>query len=249
MKKNVYLQPNQFTRTMKECTTCTNENCLIKRNIHIPKIDKYIDEKHSVKCKKTQQFILEGAPAHGLFFVKKGKVKVVKTGIYGREQIVRFAHNGEIIGHRGFGQKKKYPVGAVAIEDSILCNFTNDVLAEMLTDIPELTYELMLFYAEELNRSETKVRKFAQMSVREKVIDAFLYIYRKFNQDEEGFFNIQLPRKDYADFAGTTEEQVIRIISSLKKENLLKSKGKKLGITNLELLKNEISEHNFFLDS
>ena len=98
----------------------------------------------------------------------------------------------------------------------------------MLHEIPNLTFDLMLFYAEELNRSETKVRKFAQMTVREKVIDSFLYINRKFGQTDEGFFNIQLPRKDFADFAGTTEEQVIRIISSLKKENLLITKGKKI---------------------
>jgi len=87
------------------------------------------------------------------------------------------------------------------------------------------------------------------MTVREKVIDSFLYIYRKFGQNEDDFFNIQLPRKDFADFAGTTEEQVIRIISSLKKEKLLQTKGKQIGITNINLLKKEISEHNFFLDS
>lgn len=212
-------------------------------------MEKFLSERHTVKCKKSQQFILEGAPVHGLFFVKKGQVKVVKTGIYGREQILRFAHDGEIIGHRGFGTRKQYPIGALAINETILCNFTNDVLQKMLHEVPDLTFDLMLFYSEELNRSETKVRKFAQMTVREKVIDAFLYIHRKFGQTDEGYFNIQLPRKDYADFAGTTEEQVIRTISSLKKENLLRSKGKKLGIVDVKLLKKEISEHNYFLDS
>jgi CRP-like cAMP-binding protein len=234
---------------MSDCITCENLDCLIKKNINNPNIEKYLDKKHNIKCKKSQQFIMEGAPAHGLFFVRKGRVKVVKTGIYGREQIVRFAHDGEIIGHRGFGPGKRYPIGALAIEDTLLCNFTNDVLTKMLHEIPELTFDLMLFYSEELNKSETKVRKFAQMTVREKVIDSFLYINRKFGQTEDGYFKIQLPRKDFADFAGTTEEQVIRIISSLKKENLLTSKGKKLGILNLDLLKKEISEHNYFLDS
>jgi CRP-like cAMP-binding protein len=209
-----------------------------------------LQKKHTIKCKKAQQFIIEGAPAHGLFFVKKGQVKVVKTGIYGREQIVRFAQDGaKIIGYRGFGNGKNYPIGALAIKESFLCNFTNQVMMNMLREIPELTFDMMLFYSEELNRSETKVRKFAQMTVREKVIDSFLYINRKFGQSEEGFFNIQLPRKDFADFAGTTEEQVIRIISSLKKENMLKSKGKKIGIIDVTLLKKEILEHNFFLDS
>lgn len=232
---------------MAECITCENTNCLIKMNIKKPNIEKYLHEKHTIKCKKSQQFIMEGAPAHGLFFVKKGNVKVVKTGIYGREQIVRFARDGEIIGHRGFGIGKQYPIGALAINETILCNFTTDVMTNMLHDVPELTFDLMMLYSEELNRSETKVKKFAQMTVREKVIDAILYIYRKFGQTDE-YLGIQLPRKDYADFAGTTEEQVIRIISGLKKEKLLKTKGKKIGITNLDLLKKEISEHNYFLD-
>lgn len=234
---------------MSDCISCENTHCLIKRNLKNPAIEKYLDEKHTIKCKKSQQFIMEGAPAHGLFFVKKGQVKVVKTGIYGREQIVRFAHDGEIIGHRGFGQGKQYPIGALAIKETLLCNFTNETLSNMLHEIPGLTFDLMLFYAEELNRSETKVRKFAQMTVREKVIDSFLYINRKFGQTDEGFFNIQLPRKDFADFAGTTEEQVIRIISSLKKEKLLITKGKKIGIADIALLKKEISEHNYFIDS
>jgi CRP-like cAMP-binding protein len=234
---------------MSDCITCENTDCLIKKNINNPLIDKYLVEKHNIKCKKSQQFIMEGAPAHGLFFVRKGQVKVVKTGIYGREQIVRFAHDGEIIGHRGFGSGKNYPIGALAIKETHLCNFTNEVLMKMLHEIPNLTFDLMLFYSEELNRSETKVRKFAQMTVREKVIDSFLYINRKFGQTEDGYFNIQLPRKDFADFAGTTEEQVIRIISSLKKENLIISKGKKLGISDIKLLGKEILEHNYFLDS
>ena len=234
---------------MSDCITCENVNCFIKKNIKNPNIEKFLAEKHNIKCKKSQQFIMEGAPAHGLFFVRQGKVKVVKTGIYGREQIVRFAHDGEIIGHRGFGTGKYYPIGALAINDALLCNFTNDTLVRMLKEVPDLTFDLMMFYAEELNRSETKVRKFAQMTVREKVIDSFLYINRKFGQTDDGFFNIQLPRKDFADFAGTTEEQVIRIISSLKKENLLVTKGKKIGIVDIEKLGKEISEHNFFLDS
>lgn len=208
----------------------------------------YLEKKHTILCKKNQQFIIEGAPVHGLYFVYQGKTKVSKTGLHGREQIVRFARDGEIIGHRGFGSGKFSPISAVALEDTVLCNFTNDVLYEMMHKLPDLTFDMMLFYAEELNKSETKVKKFAQMTVREKVIDAFLYIHRKFGQPGD-FFDIQLSRKDIAGFAGTTEEQVIRVISSLKKDKLILAKGKQLGIIDLELLKKEITEHNFFLDS
>lgn len=231
-----------------ECESCENTSCLIKKHALSKELSAYINKKNTIRVKKSQQFIIEGAPVQGLFFVYKGKVKVKKTGINGREQIVRFSTNGEIIGHRGFGVGNYYQISAEAVEDTVMCNFSNDIIHEMLTEIPKLTYDMMLFYAEELNISETKVRKIAQMSVRERVIDTLLYILRKFGQEQD-YFGIVLPRKDIADFAGTTDEQVIRNLSSLKKEGLIRAQGKRLGIIDLDRLKQEISEHNYFLDS
>ncbi len=231
-----------------DCRTCPNDQCIIKKNRHVKEMEVFADRKSIVHCKKGQNLIIEGAPVHGLYFVMNGKVKVAKTGLNGKEQIVRMAGNGEIIGHRGFGAGQSYQISAVSLEDTILCNFSNTEMKEILHSIPSLTYDLMIFYAEELNRSETKVKKFAQMTVREKIIDAILYINRKFGQNK-GFLSLQLSRKEIADFAGTTEEQVIRTISSLKKEGLIHASGKKIGINDVNLLSKEISEHNHFLDS
>lgn len=207
----------------------------------------FLAKKHQFKVLKGQNFIIEGAPVHGLFFVFEGKVKVFKTGLNGKEQIVRFIMDGDIIGHRGFGAGEYHQIGAMALEDSVLCSFSSAELLVALKSIPSLTFDFMTFYSEELNRSETKIRKFAQMTVREKVIDSLLYINRKFGQNK-GYLNLQLSRREMADFAGTTDEQVIRVISSLKKEKLIKASAKKIGILNLDGLKKEISEHNYFLD-
>jgi CRP-like cAMP-binding protein len=227
------------------CSTCINENCFIKKHIHLEQIKEYIDRKHSFLCKKSQQFIIEGAPIQGLYFVHKGKVKTVKTGINGREQIVRFTKDGDTVGFRGFGTSKRYLIGAYALEDTVLCNFSNDDMLDMLRSIPELTFDLMLFYAEELNKSENNIRKIAQMNVRERVIDTLLYIYRKFGQTT-GVIGIDLSRKEIADFAGTTEEQVIRVISSLKKEGLISAVGKRIGLVAIDKLQSEIKEHKYF---
>lgn len=231
-----------------ECSACNNNNCLIKKNSLDSDINSFLKEKRMFNVGKSKHFILEGAPVHGLFFVYEGKVKVVKTGINGREQIVRFAQQGEIIGHRGFGAGEYYQIGAVALEDTILCSFSSSILMEALKRLPKLTFDFMTFYSEELNRSETKVRKIAQMTVRERVIDSLLYINRKFGKTKE-WLSVQLTRREIADFAGTTDEQVIRVISSLKKDGLIKTSGKKIAILDFDKLKNEISEHNYFLDS
>jgi len=226
------------------CTSCMNENCFIKKHIHLEQMKNYIDKKRSFVCKKAQQFIIEGAPIQGLYFIYKGKVKTVKTGIYGREQIVRLTKEGDTVGFRGFGTSKRYLIGAYALEDTVLCNFSNEDMLEILHNIPEFTFDLMLFYAEELNKSENNIRKIAQMSVRERVIDTLLYIHRKFGQ-LNGIIELDLTRKEIADFAGTTDEQVIRVISSLKKEALINTIGKKIGLVHIDKLKSEIREHKY----
>ncbi|WP_308992276.1 Crp/Fnr family transcriptional regulator [Mariniflexile litorale] len=230
------------------CFSCENSSCLIKKNLLAFDGSKLITEKNNLRCKKGQQFIMEGAPVNGLFFVLKGKVKVFRTGINGREQIVRFAKEGEIIGHRGFGTEEHYSIGAIALEDTRLCYFSKQNLQEALLSNPRFAYDFMLFYANELNRSESKVKTISQMTVRERVVDTLLYILRKFG-NVKGFLNLPLSRKEYADYAGTTEEQVIRVFSTLKREKLITANGRRIAIVDVQALKNEISEHHFYLDS
>ena len=230
-----------------DCSICDNKNCLVNKNITSSSVRLFVDKKTEIQCKKGQQFIIEGAPVNGLFFILQGKVKVYRTGINGKEQIVRFAKAGEIIGHRGFGTEEYYSIGAIALENTSLCYFSKELLQEVLKSDPSFTYDLMLFYANELNKSEAKVKSISQMTVRERVIDTLLYLHRKFG-NVNGYIDLALSRREYADYAGTTEEQVIRIFSILKKEKLITAKGKKIGCPNIELLKREISDHNFFLD-
>jgi CRP/FNR family transcriptional regulator, anaerobic regulatory protein len=223
------------------------QNPIIKKLCHAI-VQEFNDKARMVKLKSGQNFIVEGTLVQGLFLVKEGIVKVSKTGLNGREQLVRISKAGEIVGYRGFGTNQEYQVGAETITDTELFFYSNQMLEEALLKNIDLTYSFMLFYAQELSSSETKVRKFAQMTVREKVIDSILYIHRKFGQDHE-MLNLQLSRKEVASLAGTTDEQVIRVITSLVTEGLLTKKGVKIGVKNLEKLKREIAEHNFFISS
>lgn len=223
------------------------DNPIIK-NLCKSILDEYNDNVKVVKIKANHDFIIEGTMVQGLFLIKSGIIKVTKTGLNGKEQVLRFSKPGEIVGYRGFGTKTEYQVGAQSISDTELYFYSNEILEESLKKNIELTYNFMLFYANELSNSETKVRKFAQMTVREKVIDSIIYVHRKFGQDRD-FLNLQLSRKDLASLAGTTDEQVTRVISGLEAEGLLLKKGKKIGITSIQQLKKEIAEHNFFITS
>lgn len=228
-----------------DCQSCQNSTCLVKRNLKSEITHQLAGKKSEIRCKKGQQFIIEGSQVSGLYFILSGKVKVIRTGLNGREQILRFASDGDIIGHRGFGTEDYYTIGAVALEDTVLCYFTKDSLKEALLLDASFTYDMMLFYANELNKSENKVKIVSQMTVRERVIDMLLYLLKKFNQ-KNNYLDISLSRKDYADYIGSTEEQVIRVFSALKKEKLIIASGKRIGIVNSNKLEREIEDHNHY---
>ncbi len=230
------------------CQDCLNANCLIKKNLDKTEMQPFLNKKNLIRCKRNQTFIVEGTPVYGLFFIQKGRVKVGKTGAYLKEQILRFAQAGEVIGHRGFATKESFQIYANALEESLICHFPIETITEMLRTVPGMAFDFMLFFAEELHNSETKVSKLAQMSVREKVIDSILYIHRKFGHTD-GKLNLQLSRKEIAHFAGTNDEQVTRIISQLKEENILSTEKRKLVVLDLNELKSEIREHLFYLDT
>ena len=102
----------------------------------------------------------------------------------------------------------------------------------------------MMFYSQELRKSEQRTKNFAQMTVEEKVIFTLLYIIEIFGfNKEENTINASLSRQDIADIAGTNADQVSRTIAYLKKEKLVSTQGKKILIKNYEGLKKSISRY------
>lgn len=230
-----------------DCCQCNNQQCLIRKHSQNKKLQSFLAAKSTFSCKAGQQFILEGSPVYGLFFIYQGMVKVYKNTQHSSTQIIRFSKAGEIVGHRGFGTSYVYDISACAIENTILCNFSTSVIIDMLHKVPELMFDFMLFYADQLQKSEANAKHFARMSVREKVLNGLQFIANKFGQ-EQGYITVPLSRKDIADFAGISTDQAIRVISALKKEGILLIDGKKIGINQSIASNTENHVDSFYLE-
>lgn len=195
------------------------------------------DWKHSIDLnrknllfKKGEQIIHEGDPVNGIYFVYNGKVKVHKK--WGeKEIIIRFACNGDIIGHRGLGsQNSIFPISATALETTTVCFIELDFFLSTLKVNTELTYQLMLFFADELKSSESKMLNLAHMLVKERIILAILNLEEQFGINEAGFIDVNLSRQNLADFAGTTYETVFRTLNDLSAKNLILTEGRSIRI-------------------
>ena len=185
--------------------------------------------------RKGEVLFVEGDKVTGIYFVYAGKVKVHKK--WGdKELIVRFANQGAIVGHRGLGNNTIYPVSATAIEPVTVCFIDIDFFLTTLKVNHEFTYQLMMFFAEELQVSERKMRNLAHMTVKGRVAQALLTLKQRFGVTSEGFLDIVLSRQDLASFAGTTYETVFRIMNELIQDDIIQISGKSILIADHEKL-------------
>jgi len=227
------------------CNNCISENCFINKYVDSEWKKKINQNRLTQGIKKGEIIFREGDPVTGIYFIFKGKVKVYNSGIRNKTQIVRFADSGNILGHRGFGKSRVYPIGAAALENSTLCFVSTDIFLNTMNHNSALAVELVNFYADELRRAENKLRSLSQMTVKQKIAEAILTlseIYGVVKENDTEFIKVQLSRQEYADITGASLEEVIRTISQLRKEQFISIEGKKIGIIHRDKLEEMLSE-------
>ena len=223
---------------MKKCKThCDVETCFMCKSCVKEWHAAIHAHRKTYQVKKGERIIDEGAKVTGVYFVFEGVVKVHKK--WGdKELIVRFANKGAIIGHRGLGSHNTvYPISATALENSVICFIDIDFFNTTLKVNHQFTYDLMLFFADELQESERKMRNLAHMPVKGRVAQALFNLEEQFGGQPDGELNMTLSRQDLASFSGATYETVFRTINELVESGILLLNGKKIIIKNRNLLR------------
>ncbi|HEV7620198.1 MAG TPA: Crp/Fnr family transcriptional regulator [Flavisolibacter sp.] len=183
--------------------------------------------KRTILIKKGKQIFIEGEKVNGIFFLYSGFVKVHKQWGDQKDLILRFARQGDILGHRGLGGTNLYPISATAMEDSKVCFITNEFLETTLKTNPDFTYQLMHFYASELQKAEHRMRNLALMEVKGRIAEALLDLARLAIMPDN---TIVINRQDIASYAGTTYETVFKFFKELEKKGIITTSGKTIKI-------------------
>ena len=185
--------------------------------------------------KKGEVIFKEGDAVTGVYFVYNGKVKVHKQ--WGdKELIIRFANKGQIFGHRGLGHNNIYPISGTALEPTEACFIDIDFFSTTLKVNHEFLYNLMLFFADDLQESERRMRNLAHMPVRGRLAQALVALEEKFGKTEAGFIDIHLSRQDIASYVGSTYETIFRLMNEFIEEGLVEVSGKEITIKDSQRL-------------
>jgi len=212
------------------CDLCSQVVSTVFKKLS-PEEIKYINERK--RCNRYEKGLImyeEGGRANGFYCICSGIVKVYKTGVEGKEQIIRFAKKGDIIGYRSIISGEPACTSAKVLEEAVICFIYTSDLYHLLKKNAEFGIELLQLACSELGEANNYITDIAQKSVRERLAEVLVNLKQNFGLDDDNILQIYLTREELANLIGTATESVIRLLSEFKQDKMIELQGRKIRI-------------------
>jgi CRP-like cAMP-binding protein len=188
-------------------------------------LKKVSDSKITRSIRKGQSLFEEGEKLNGVYCVRDGVSKLSKLSPNGKDQIVKLATKGEVIGQRSVIAEEQSNLSAVAVSDMQICFIPKESITTTLQSNPNFTLEVLRHMAHDLKEADDVIVNMSQKTVKQRMAEAFLYLKNNFGEDKDGFLALTLSREDIGNVVGTATESAIRIISEFKKKGLINERN------------------------
>jgi len=220
-----------------QCLHCDARHKSIFCDLHADELDELAYAKGCTTYKKGQIIFGEHGWPLGLYCINSGKIKLSHAGSDGKDQIVRLAKDGDVLGYRALLSGDRYSNSAIALDDSSVCFIPKDVFFKLIEKNATLSLQLMRMLGDNLKNAQQRMTDMAQKPVRERLAEALLFLKETYGFEDDGeTLNVPVSREDLANMAGTATETTIRLLSDYKQEGILELPGRKIKILNLSKL-------------
>ncbi|MBI2731642.1 MAG: response regulator [Sphingobacteriales bacterium] len=218
LKKNEWLKQGKTNGLLNDAAS-TNTNS--GREL----LHSFIDGRNTNKYKRKQIIYSEGNHPNRLYFLVKGKVKVYKSNEEGKELVTDLYGPGDFIGYIAMLEGGVYKDTAEALEESELAVIPKEDFDELLTKNPIVAKKFIQLMAVNIEEKQAQLLGMAYNSLRKKVAEAVLLLFRKYKDINSCNNIIDISRESLATIAGTATESLIRTLSDFKNEKLLDIKN------------------------
>ena len=186
--------------------------------------------------KKKDTVFNEYSNPNGLYFIKKGKVKVSKINPDGKEFITGLYNEGEFFGYLALLEGSNYNDNAVVIEEAEICLISRDDFFSLIHSSREVANKFIEILTNHLSEKEDQLLKLAYNSVRKRVAEALVQLQIRYQKAKAESFSMNISREDLGNLAGTSTESAIRTLSDFKDEHLVEIKGGNITILDFDKL-------------
>ncbi len=174
--------------------------------------------------KKHSHVFLQGDALENVYFIFDGKIKIYKSDINGKEQIVNMMKKGEMFPHVGFFRKGDYPANAEVLESSTLIAIPISKFEGVLIDNPELSMKVFRVLGEKIIDLQNRLEEQILNNTYEQIIKLLIRLANKHGKALNNgtfFLKGEFTNRDLANMIGTTRETISRTLTKMKKDKLI----------------------------
>lgn len=217
---------------------CNCEGCELKNlffeNVSSMDIENMCSRKVEKSYKKGETIIQEGDPIKEFTYLKSGLVKLYRRGSSDREQIICFALPLDFVSLLSIFSEEKYNYSVTALQDSVTCSMDLNEVKMLSNQNGRFATGIM----QKINKATDRIiLDFLEVKQR-RLFGRIAYILLYFSREifKQQTFELPVSRKEIAEYIGMTVENVIRTLSDLRKDGIIKIYGPTIEIVDMERL-------------
>lgn len=204
-----------------------------------PEEQVYLKENFFVQHFKKNEIIhYEGdKPTHMMCLVR-GKVKIYKEGVGGRNQIVRIMQPVSYFAYRAMFIDGNYNTTACAFESASVVLIPKDVILKLIHQNLNLSFFFIQALAIDLGVSDARQVNLTQKHIRGRLAESLTFMRDNYGLEEDGAtINVYLSREDLANLSNMTTSNAIRTLSMFVSEKVIAMDGRRIKIIDEEKLR------------
>lgn len=227
----------------QESESCNCTQCQLKTlffsNVTIEELADICEIKEERNYSKGDYITKEGDLINEFLYLKEGLVKLSKSTIEEKNQIISFSKPFDFVSLLSIFSSDKYKYSVSAVEDSVVCILDLNVVKNHARKNAMFTMDLMTRVSEATDKIVLDNLEIRRKYSKGRVAHVLLYFANYIYESDE--FELPISRREIAEYIGMTTENVIRTLSEFRKDKIIVILGKDILIADKKRLAN-ISE-------
>ena len=214
------------------CKDCSLASLCLPLSLNLEDMDA-LDEivKRGRPLKKGEFLFRQGDTFNSVFAVRSGALKTFSLSDAGDEQITGFHLPSELVGLSGM-DSESYPVSAIALETTSVCEIPFERLDELSVQLPQLRRQLMRIMSREIRDDQQMMLLLSKKTADERIATFLVNLSARFRA--RGFsanqFRLAMSRNEIGNYLGLAVETVSRVFTRFQQNKLLEAEGKEVHI-------------------
>lgn len=181
----------------------------------------------------------EGEPCNGLHIIARGKVKIFKTSVGGREQVLAVNSPDETVAELPVFDNGPYPASAVAIEDAEIAFISRRDFRAYCMEHPEVALKVLAVAGARLRRLVGIVEELSFTTIRQRLVAVLVKLAQEEGRNTPDGIQVLLPasHQELANQLGTVRELISRNLMRLQAEGLLEVDARQIVVKDVKGLK------------